>query len=1115
MRKLRTIVLGLLVLSTASSMWAQPEVTSSPGRSRVNMNREWKFFLGDAKGAEVVSFDDSKWTDTNLPHSFSIPYFMWKDVYHGYGWYRKTIDVPEAWANKHFSLEFEGSFIETEVYLNGHKVGRHVGGYTSFSFDLTPYIHVGENVLAVRVNNIWNARVAPRTGDHQFSGGIYRDVWLHLTDHLRVAENGTFIYTKNVSAASADVYAETELRNDFADDKTVEVVTTLYDATGVEVASATSSTKVKARTATIVKQQMKGLTSPHLWSPENPYRYKAVTRVLTVLDGSAVETGSYTTRFGIRKMVWTADRGFFLNGKHYYLLGANVHQDQAGWGDAVTNGAIVRDVQLMKDCGFNCIRGSHYPHDPAFAQACDSIGLILFMEMCFWGTGGHGDEGAWGEGAPASSYPTVAADQPHFERSVLAQLKEMIRIHRNSPSIACWSLSNEPFFCSSSVDDKMKRLLNIETDSARMWDSTREVAIGGAQRKDIDKLGKGAIAFYNGDGASRSDNQNPGVPNIVSEYGADYTGDRPGIFDPTWQDLVDGYNRPAWRSGQVKWCGFDHGTICGYGLAKTGIVDYFRIPKRNYYWYVEAYKKGRRNPTEPSWPKAGKAAKLGLSASQTTIPSCDGTDDAQILVKILNAAGKPISNSQPVTLRIVSGPGEFPTGRSITFTPPTVTKSTEVSANPQCDIRIMDGQAAIAFRSYYAGETVIEATSEGLESDQITIRTLGNPAWREGIDKPVADRPYKRYSAADVNIATSVMTLAEQRPTWSSSDMAGTNKINANDGNASTVWKPAADDGERWWMVSLEAQYTVNRIELTFPGKGKYCYFIEVAKTPGEWTKVIDQTETTLTDQTRMSVGKFGEDISFVRVTFTSALAGLAEVRVGGSRDPSTLDNSFLSGTIIGTAGSWEDNPDATRTAAMDFDSSTFFDGPSGSSTYWVGLDLGYGTRATVTSVAYMPRYNKDSNNFAERMIGGRFQVSDDPSFKNPTTVYVINSAPKYKEFSTGQSTNTKASGRYVRYLSTKDGLGNVAELQFYGEIMSAPSTIKAPTAWNGGGSQVTIQTADRRILISGASPTDLVWVADVSGRTMYQGTSHDIMMPSYGLYVVKVNDTSHMVALR
>lgn len=857
-------------------------VVPSSGRERVNINRCWKFYLGDVAGAELPSFDDSSWVDTHLPHSFSIPYFMWRDVYHGYGWYRKVINVDKAWDNKRIGIEFEGSFIETEVYLNGQWVGSHSGGYTSFFFDLTPYLHKGENILAVRVNNIWNPRVAPRAGDHQFSGGIYRDVWLNVTDHLRVVEEGTFIYADNVSKYYADVHMECELRNDFDKKRTVKVSTVLYDASGESVANAITKTAIAPHTTLMVKQQFPSVENPQLWSPETPYRYKAVTTVL--MNGKVVD--EYHTRFGIRKIEWTPDKGFFLNGEHYYLLGANVHQDQAGWGDAVTNGAMIRDVQMIKDAGFNCIRGSHYPHDPAFAEACDSIGLFLFMETAFWGMGGHAEEGAWGEGAPASSYPTVEADQPDFEMSVLQQLKEKIRTHRNSPSIACWSLCNEPFFCASQVDDKMKALLNLETDSARVWDPTREVAIGGSQRKGIDVLGKNAISFYNGDGASRRENQNPGVPNMVSEYGSTFnTGDRPGMFDPRWGDVEDGYKRPQWRSGQVLWCGFDHGTVAGYGLAKDGFIDYFRIPKRPYYWYVEAYKKGNTNPTEPEWPQEGTPAKLGLSASQTVIPSCNGTDDAQILVKILDAHDKHISNSQPVTLRIVSGPGEFPTGRSITFTPPTVSYYKEVSPASQCDIRIMDGQAAIAFRSYYGGETVIEATSEGLQPARITIRSLGVPLWNEGVDQPVHDRPYSRYIMPRSPQKATVVTLADQRPTWTSSNLFGTDKTNANDGDVATLWKPAATDTERWWMVSLEAQYTVNRVELTFPTASTYQYIVEVAQSEGQWTKVIDQSQSSVQDKKRIAIGNFGKNITYVRVTFTGEQAGLAEVRIGGSVD--------------------------------------------------------------------------------------------------------------------------------------------------------------------------------------------------------------------------------------
>ena len=814
---------------------------------------------------------------------------MWTDVYHGYGWYRKKFQVSSSkFKNKKYSIEFEGSFIDTEVFVNGQRVGEHVGGYTGFVFDITSYLHQGENLLAVRVNNIWNPRVAPRAGDHQFSGGIYRDVWLNITNPLHVPEYGTFVYTLQVSRTAAGVCVETEVVGD-ADEK-VTVATDILDERGVKVASAKTKTTVKPGAPILVKQTMRGIKDPHLWSPENPYRYCAVTNIIR--KGKLVDRSE--TRFGIRWMEWTADHGFFLNGEHYYLLGVNVHQDQAGWGDAVTNGAMTRDVQAVKDAGLNCIRGSHYPHDPAFAAACDSIGLLLFMENAFWGCGGHAEEVPWGQGPPASSYPTVEADQRPFEESVLAQLKEMIRIHRNSPSIACWSLSNEPFFCPPSVDEKMKNLLRIEMDSARMWDSTRQVAVGGSQRKDIDRLGKGAIAFYNGDGASRAENQNPGVPNIVSEYGYP-EGDRPNRFEPRWGDLGDGYNHPEWRSGQVIWCGFDHGTVAGYGLAKTGFIDYFRLPKRNYYWYVEAYKKGNRNPVEPEWPREGIPARLDLRASQQTIPCTDGTDDAQIIVQIQDADGRHISNSQPVTLTIVSGPGQFPTGRSITFTPPTASHWKEMSADPKCDIRIMDGEAAIAFRSYHGGSSVIRATSEGLEPAQIVIQTKGEPRWREGIDLPAPSRPYRRYHSRDAEKAYEwrnmlgtgngpLMTLADQRPTWASSVLTGTSKVYANDGDESTAWKPAIDDADPWLYVSLEFQYSISCIDLIFPEEANYQYIVEVGKTESDWTAVIDKSSTTEVTDHQTFEGDFGHDITYIRIRFTGKQAGLAELQVGRNK---------------------------------------------------------------------------------------------------------------------------------------------------------------------------------------------------------------------------------------
>ena len=856
------LLIGFVQLSTAKAQNA---------RSKININREWKFILADVKGAESSDFDDRDWLDVSLPHSFSIPYFMWSKVYNGYGWYRKVINVPEEWKTKNITLEFEGAFIEKEIYVNGSYVGKHVGGYTGFSFDITKLLKPGDNYIAVRVNNLWNPRVAPRAGDHQFSGGIYRDVYLNITDKLHVDYCGTFVYTPKVSKNSATCEVQTEVRNNSNSDSECSVKTEIKDSKGKSVASIKTTEAVKKGEVRIFKQTLPALKNPKLWSPESPHIYKAVTTIYN--NGAVVD--NYETTFGIRWFEWTADKGFFLNGEHYYLLGANVHQDQAGWGDAVTNAAMRRDVQMIKDVGFNCIRGSHYPHDPAFSQACDEIGIILFQENAFWGMGGSAGDKGWG--TPSSScYPPNPEDQSYFDESVLRQLKEMIKIHRNHASIAAWSMCNEPFFTDNSTDDRMKRLLEIATDSSRIWDPTREVAIGGAQRKEVDRLGKNTIAFYNGDGATLY--PNPGFPNLVSEYGST-TAQRPGKFIPGWGDLdndgTDGFYHPAWRSGQIIWCGFDHGTVGGEGLATMGMIDYFRIPKRQYYWYQNVYAKGQNPPSEPEWPENGIPAKLKLEASNTVISSTDGTDDTQLIITILDASGKHISNNAPVELSIISGPGEFPTGTKIQFMPP--------SKDEASDITIRDGQTAITFRSYYGGQSIIKASSPGLEEAIIEITTYGFPQWKEGITPKVKEKPYKRYIREEVIGKMQEMLLAKNRPSWVSSTGEGTSKANVNDDDSNTIWIPAKNDKEKWWKLDLEASYDINSIQIEFPTAEAYQYIVEVSEDDKNWTTVVDQTKVSNKDKIRTVSGNLGKNIAFIRIRFVSEVAGLAEVMVGGN----------------------------------------------------------------------------------------------------------------------------------------------------------------------------------------------------------------------------------------
>ncbi|HEY8932275.1 MAG TPA: glycoside hydrolase family 2 TIM barrel-domain containing protein [Rariglobus sp.] len=852
----------------ARSAVAEPASPGPQSRVAVNINREWRFTLGDVKGAEATDFDDGAWSAVGLPHSFSLPYFGSTSFYTGYGWYRKTLDLPERLRGRRFFLEFEGVFQVAEIFLNGRKVGEHRGGYTGFSVDVTDAAKPGAtNVLAVRVNNLWDARLAPRAGEHVFSGGIYRDVFLVVKNPLHVAWQGTFVTTPQVSTESATVNVKTEVANQGAAPKVCTVRQSLIDPDGRPVFQWETKNTVAAGQTVVFDQTSPALRSPKLWHPDHPFLYTVKTTVLA--DGANVD--ETTSPLGFRWFKWTADQGFFLNGEHLYIYGANVHQDHAGWGDAVTNAGFERDVKMVKDAGFNFIRGSHYPHDPAFAEACDRLGILFWSENVFWGIGGFKSDGYWN----SSAYPPAEADQPGFEASVKQQLAEMIRIHRNHPSIVAWSMGNETFFTEKSALPKLRRFLAELVASCRALDPTRPAAIGGVQRPTgdgrIDKIGD--VAGYNGDGASIGDFQNPGVPNIVSEYGST-TARRPGDYKPGWDQLSKDNGKPvhAWRSGQVIWCMFDHGTIAGDNLGRMGIVDYFRIPKRGWYWYRNEY---LRIPP-PVWPVAGTPAKLRLEADKTRLASVDGTDDAWVMVTVLDAAGNPLSNAVPVTLELVSGPGEFPTGPSITF-------------EPKSDIAILDGKAAIEFRSYHAGTSVIRATSPGLAPAEITLVSEGTPLWVKGVTPSIRPRPYTRFTQAQTSgsgESAKAINLAADRPILTSSSAGGSSPANVNDGNPATVWQASAADSAPWIRVDLENTYALNRVQLTFPEAGDYRYTVEVSADGLAWTTVISQAQTTNTDRTRTATGNFGRGIRFLRVSFTGwpqgKAAALAEIAVGG-----------------------------------------------------------------------------------------------------------------------------------------------------------------------------------------------------------------------------------------
>lgn len=763
----RLFILFALIMTMAATGAAREVKTINAG---------WQFRLGDDGMA------DEGWLSVGLPHSFSLPYFMSKDFYVGYGWYRKTVKLTKKDIAQYVSLEFDGVFQEAEVVVNGKKAGIHVGGYTGFEIDITPYAIVGDNEIKVRVNNQWKPTVAPRGGEHTFSGGIYRNVRLVKKSKAHIAWYGTRITTPTLESnagKSSIVRTEVELEGVSREhDYSVEIA---VSRNGKEVACS----RQPLGGTSVVTLETAEIPSPALWSPSSPNLYTLTARLYR--GKKMIDETSET--FGFRWFTWTKDRGFFLNGKHHFFRGANVHQDQAGWGDGVTDEASRRDVRMMKECGF-----------------------------------------------------------------------DMIRIHRNHPSIFVWSMSNEPFFTSWGTMEGVKRMLRLMVDKAHQLDPTRKAAVGGAQRPlgndRIDLIGD--VAGYNGDGANIADFQQPDVPSVVSEYGST-TAVRPGKYVPGWGDLArnEGYKGRPWRSGQAIWCGFDHGSIFGDALGRMGIVDYFRLPKRSWYWYRNEY----AHVAPPEWPTEGTPAALQIEAimpdgGKSKTIKTDGTEDVQLIVTVLDADGKPQSNSPDVTLSIVSGPGEFPTGRSITFC-------------KDSDIQILDGKAAIAMRAYQQGKTVVEASSDGLQSARIELSFVGGEKYRPSDDIPA--RPYIRYVADDEG---KIQSFGKDNPTFATSSAEGHSAGMAADGNKETYWM-----GQGNLTLDTERSISLREVILT-TDCGENDFRIELSNDNEKFSCCMSTTEKT-TDGYRVKLS-IPATCRYIRLKFSRPDVKLYEIEARG-----------------------------------------------------------------------------------------------------------------------------------------------------------------------------------------------------------------------------------------
>jgi hypothetical protein len=267
----------------------------------------------------------------------------------------------------------------------------------------------------------------------------------------------------------------------------------------------------------------------------------------------------------------------------------------------------------------------------------------------------------------------------------------------------------------------------------------------------------------------------------------------------------------------------------------------------------------------------GTPVALKLSADKTILQSADGTDDSQIIVTVVDAQGRALSNSPPVTLTVESGPGEFPTGPAIAFA-------------PDSDIAIRDGAAAMEFRSYYSGKTIIRATSPGLKDATLAITTLGEPKFIPGETPAAKPRPYVRFngSAAGFSATPQNSIFGLNNPILASSETPEHAASFGNDGNAATFWQAKADDPNPWWQVDLERAVTMAQIKIIFPTAENYRFKIETSNDGAHWALAADQTQTSRAEKIRTDAFAPGIGGHLLRVTFAGQPAALAEVEISG-----------------------------------------------------------------------------------------------------------------------------------------------------------------------------------------------------------------------------------------
>lgn len=537
-------------------------------RQKIRINLDWRFHLGDVAGdPTTIDFDDSSWEQVAVPHAPELvslemdstldsrPQLTYlRDV----SWYRKRMTFPNT-PDQRFFLEFEAVHQVTDLWVNGQHVGQYaVGGYTPFHFDITEYVKPGaENLIVVKADNSANEHTPPdphRT-DYVKFGGIYRDVFLVVTNPLHVTFNweafdaGVHITTPSVRKHDATISVKTTVRNDHPTPALARIVTRIIDAEGTVIQAVEAQAQVQSGASHTFRQTTAITDNLHLWSPDNPYLY----RVHSTIYAEEQAVDYVENPLGIRWFELVDGQKFMLNGEPLWLVGVNRHQNFPIIGDATPDALGIAEAELYKAAGMNCIRLSHYTQDESFIAACDRLGILVYEEAPTWIN--------WG-------------DQQWWD-NLEAALRTTIRAHRNHPSIFIWGAG-----INHRGDVPMMHFAAKEEDPWRLTASASSNGWTGRPNAGISDI------------YATMDYRNAILPDGDWTISMEHRNSRDAEGN---QLVISRYKKTPRTFGAIAWVGTDYNQIIIEGTrksyrSKSGVLDFFRRPRPVYQWYKSEYK---------------------------------------------------------------------------------------------------------------------------------------------------------------------------------------------------------------------------------------------------------------------------------------------------------------------------------------------------------------------------------------------------------------------------------------------------------------------------------------------------------------------------------------------